>query len=494
MAINVSEVNVKYYGAKGDGTSDDTLAIQNAIDSTNGGVIFFPLGVYKISAPLVIKRGITLRGVGTFDDIAGSSSKIVLADNSNCSMIKTPAAVGGSATHYMALENLVFFGNKFNQTTENPMVMFWGAWVGSWIRSCAFFDNYGPALSFGGGGCDVELSHIWVSGTDTTGYAVEFNPGTSGSWRDGIMGMHDIYIERTTNGMKAADPTDRTKYGKSIHANRLVRLSITEIHFEHTLIGMDIDKCMSIHIGTASSAHMGDPARESALFRFLGSDSSVVKVETAESINCSSNFNMVMPASGVSSNEIMTIPAGAGNGFLANYGYSEQDGRTGYFLPQSTRVLNQLKLVRNGGWDGQRFILQVDESDENKYHYLKGASERVDIGTRYGKSSEKYLISCRSGEGADPGDAVFLGGTLYVDNRTDAAYVENGGIFNIQNVPVVGKGSNLFERISTVRLGTGAPTANAQFVGQIYVDTSNKNGYLSVNVGSGASDWKKITP
>lgn len=45
------EVNVKDYGAKGDDLTDDTIAIQSALDavSNNGGVVKIPSGVYRIS-------------------------------------------------------------------------------------------------------------------------------------------------------------------------------------------------------------------------------------------------------------------------------------------------------------------------------------------------------------------------------------------------------------------------------------------------------------
>ena len=42
-------INVKEYGAKGDGTTDDTTAIQAAIDGNPGCRIFFPKGVYVVS-------------------------------------------------------------------------------------------------------------------------------------------------------------------------------------------------------------------------------------------------------------------------------------------------------------------------------------------------------------------------------------------------------------------------------------------------------------
>ncbi len=44
-------INVRAFGALGDGSTDDTVAIQNAINSLygTGGVVFFPSGDYVIS-------------------------------------------------------------------------------------------------------------------------------------------------------------------------------------------------------------------------------------------------------------------------------------------------------------------------------------------------------------------------------------------------------------------------------------------------------------
>jgi hypothetical protein len=51
-------VNVKAYGAAGDGAADDTAEIQAAIDSVaaTGGVVYFPVGTYKLSAALTVTR------------------------------------------------------------------------------------------------------------------------------------------------------------------------------------------------------------------------------------------------------------------------------------------------------------------------------------------------------------------------------------------------------------------------------------------------------
>lgn len=54
-------VSVKDFGAMGDGVTDDTTEIQNAIDSGSDGV-YFPPGIYVTSAPLHLRSDLTLLG------------------------------------------------------------------------------------------------------------------------------------------------------------------------------------------------------------------------------------------------------------------------------------------------------------------------------------------------------------------------------------------------------------------------------------------------
>jgi hypothetical protein len=70
------DINAKQFGAKGDGATDDTLAIQAAIDAASakgGGKISLEAATYRASG-LVMKTGVIIRGVN-FDD-----SKIVAPD------------------------------------------------------------------------------------------------------------------------------------------------------------------------------------------------------------------------------------------------------------------------------------------------------------------------------------------------------------------------------------------------------------------------------
>lgn len=62
-------VSVKDFGAVGDGVTDDTAAIQAAVDSfpANGGELFVPTGIYKVTAEINVKTPVLLLCEGRFD-------------------------------------------------------------------------------------------------------------------------------------------------------------------------------------------------------------------------------------------------------------------------------------------------------------------------------------------------------------------------------------------------------------------------------------------
>jgi uncharacterized protein (TIGR03437 family) len=61
-------VSVMSYGAKGDGVTDDTVAIQATIDGVGAyGAVYFPRGTYRVTAGLrVTKDRVALRGAGKY--------------------------------------------------------------------------------------------------------------------------------------------------------------------------------------------------------------------------------------------------------------------------------------------------------------------------------------------------------------------------------------------------------------------------------------------
>jgi hypothetical protein len=92
---NLNFVNVKDFGAVGDGQNDDSAAIQKAIDSiqTSGGTVFFPIGRYRIKKTILLTGQppsnnkdwgwIVLRGSGSGSFLLGDGVDYIIAAGKN---------------------------------------------------------------------------------------------------------------------------------------------------------------------------------------------------------------------------------------------------------------------------------------------------------------------------------------------------------------------------------------------------------------------------
>jgi uncharacterized protein YlzI (FlbEa/FlbD family) len=82
-----ASINVKAFGAKGDGVTNDSAAIQNAINSlTKGGTVLFPNGTYLISA-----AEIKIKLPGT--TLSGSTNSIIKIPNGNFYIVNNNVSV-----------------------------------------------------------------------------------------------------------------------------------------------------------------------------------------------------------------------------------------------------------------------------------------------------------------------------------------------------------------------------------------------------------------
>lgn len=126
--------NVKRFGAAGDGITDDTNAIQNAISfatrmngsaGTGGATVFFPPGIYVVRG-LTIYNFIHLRGSGL------EATTILLKPGANADVISTyhfssltgTNNVGGVVN--FGVYDLTIDGNKANQTAASYGLRIYG--------------------------------------------------------------------------------------------------------------------------------------------------------------------------------------------------------------------------------------------------------------------------------------------------------------------------------------------------------------------------------
>jgi hypothetical protein len=141
-------ISVKDYGALGDGSTDDALAIQAAIDAVNtasGGVVFFPAGTYIIGTGLTTYSKIILLGESNLVSI------IKVKNSSNINAITTTgfsSFTGAnkwfvdteSVPHAFGFIGLQLDGNKANNSSGSGIRIYGKRYI---VQDCIIHDTEG---------------------------------------------------------------------------------------------------------------------------------------------------------------------------------------------------------------------------------------------------------------------------------------------------------------------------------------------------------------
>lgn len=161
-------ISVKDFGAVGDGTTNDTAAVQAAINAASalgGSTVIFPSGVYACTQ-LTLPSYVTLLGVGgTVKTFGSLAFQILLANN---------------ATRF-AIINLTFDspGIFSNGTSESSVISSQGVCTDGRLESCSFYNiptNLGQRMHAWFGdwdNCFVAYNYVKQCGGDI----LNFNTG-----------------------------------------------------------------------------------------------------------------------------------------------------------------------------------------------------------------------------------------------------------------------------------------------------------------------------
>lgn len=506
-------ISVKDFGAVGDYVADDTAAIQAAINSTNGNTIYFPPGTYKISAPINIKRGIRLRGCGPFDD-SNNNSIIRLANGANCTMVQTPAAVGGSATHFMAIEDIGFHGNGLNQTVEQVAIKFYGAWVGSWIRNIAIYEAYGTALEFENGS-DVQVDHVWILGTISPSgkYALSINPSDT---IKGLMNFNHLYVEWCMNKKNGNPFLNENDRGNGIRVSNVVSCHMQEVRVEATRRPIDLVAGLEVRLDHLHAIAIGHSADADTCFvRHVGSSPSICYIGTlfVEQSQVPLTIRPIRKSTGMNN---PFVPEQ-----LTSLSYSGQYISTQDFGPGTTTTsdwkwLKQMPTLFTNGvgiesvdnWNPLyfKFFNGSNGDYQTRYAFLKDENNTFSIGSTYDQPSNAertFLKFFSYGSNYDhvefPTGPIHLAGT-----RASAQDIPDGSLWQSTSAYEGGAGlvwQRIFgnngggDMVVSARRGAGVPAVNAGFIGQMWIDVtaSPRQAYIAVNVGTGPTDWRLIT-
>lgn len=132
--ISGAFTNVFDFGAAGDSVTDDTSAIQAAIDATyanGGGVVFFPTGIFLVSSQITVPETVSIQGSGyqlsDSDFYTPKGTAIFLKANSGLTTTQAVVRFKNLSTvsypmHYGFIKDIMIHGNNANTNSSCGLI------------------------------------------------------------------------------------------------------------------------------------------------------------------------------------------------------------------------------------------------------------------------------------------------------------------------------------------------------------------------------------
>lgn len=475
-------VTVEMFGAYGDGIHDDYQAIQNAIDYIDGGSVTLNPKTYLVGDTLVIHRGLKLYGNSSYDS---SNATLKLKDNTNKPILDTPNSSGtGTSTHYMIIENIFFDGNSTNQTEETTIIRFHGAFIGSIIRNISIRNFYGTALSIQVSDC--QLDNIWIQGgyTLTNKYAFHINPTISSPEIYSMINGNNIYIENYSNKLNGNPRTNEEDRADGMMIYRVASLNLNEVHFESCKTPITSTGDNVIRLNMIRTAHCGLSTDNYSAFVLLTSAPRLMTLTNVFSTTNSVYSYWVYR--NFSNNDIPQAPKDD-NLTLASYTTEYSTENTPSYS-QKTYFSNEVFANKVGQYSTPK----IGVNSSVGYSYLRQSGEYTELGTNINQTSPKNFLRIVSTGGG--GDNINTFAPIKLSERENAVSIPMYSIYITNNgteaFPTYQRTTGaLISRFATTRITTEAPSTNALYVGELWLNKNTKKLYIATSVGNGADDW-----
>lgn len=194
LAVNPYAVYARQFGAKGDGSTDDTTAIQAAIDNSLGSVIF-EAGVY-VCTTLTINKRVMFLGMRGTNAGANVWPRIYLKNGTNANLINI------TTTGVLYADKIDFWGNKAGQTGASDIINLAedtsGSYVGAnalYLTDCIVREGYSKGINCNKNRNGGRLLNSLVLGCDDAGFILYGSDWYCNFSEFGLSGGANLYTD-----------------------------------------------------------------------------------------------------------------------------------------------------------------------------------------------------------------------------------------------------------------------------------------------------------
>lgn len=229
--IDGAPVNVRDFGATGNGGTNDTAAIKAALTALpNGRTLFFPSGTYLVTAGEIMisgKENISLIGEGTGTESSGVSFRVSGTGDITKNLLEIVASNG------ITISNIGFLGNSTNNPVNKSNI---GVYIHRGPGYTSNISFYHCAFRYFTVGCHVGgLSGNESNNENIRYYACYFNSNTTGYrqyWPNALQNVHeDCYYTNNDYNIWLSDATVQTGSLVIRNANFAVT-GVADVYFQ----------------------------------------------------------------------------------------------------------------------------------------------------------------------------------------------------------------------------------------------------------------------
>ena len=494
-------ISVKDFGAVGDGSTNDVTAIQAAIDAAaarpssgsisglggiSGATVYFPSGVYRINSGITIPDGVKLLGSGeraTVINYYGSGSAVANPTPGSrigkIGIMEMTIANKGSGT----------IGLDLNSVSYSEFTSLWIDSFTTGVKMTSPTGGWSVYNRFYNVTTNKCTTGYWLAPTSTnahTFYACRYNTDSTNTNGVGwliensngnqIIACHADMVSNNTYFAKLTATGAGLTDGNVLWGNRL------EGDGSYTVYGTSLGS--NVQYSTVGGNYYTAINTDRVLTDSGYGNTLLDPVWAQSGIAATAIWD------GVPNGQFVYTRTGSGKNY--NPFVSIQDSVSSTGNPVTLQLITQRQV-------GQSFQILRQGSNASISGITKANPCVITTSAAHGINvGSKIAISGISGmtqlNGTTQTVSAVTSTTLTLGDVNSSSYstYTSGGTIVPQVVQYAISGLGQVIQQYTAQ-GASSPTANADYIGQLYVDTNSNGGYIAYRTGFGSGDWKIIT-